>query len=54
MDHAYWGNSYENSYIENLLNKNNSNLNKNFEVTNVQNKNELCKKVALKLTMKKL
>ena len=46
MDHAYWGNSYENSYIEKIfLNKNNSNLNKNFEVTNVQNKNELCKKV---------
>ena len=32
--------SYENSYIENLLNKNNSILNKNFEVTNVQNKKE--------------
>ena len=47
MDHAYWGSSYENSYIENLLNKNNSILNKNFEVTNVQNKKELCKKVAL-------
>ena len=41
------GEPYENSYIENLLNKNNSILNKNFEVTNVQNKKELCKKVAL-------
>ena len=54
MDHAYWENSYENSYIENLLNKNNSNLNKNFEVTNVQNKNELCKKVALEINNEKV
>ena len=46
MKHAYWGNSYDESYINSVIKKHTLKLDQNFEVKNIQDADVLCKNVA--------
>ncbi len=46
MKHAYWGNSYDESYINSVIKKHTLKLDQNFEVKNFQDADALCKNVA--------
>ena len=46
MKHAYWGNSYDESYINSVIQKYSLNLDQSLDIKNIQDENELCKSVA--------